>query len=157
MYHVIFIRSRSGTRAVDRMEAQRRVEKACTASDAFVTKVEDARRYFIDASDGTRLQVYDPPPNSAKGKRTESVLETTFKTASLPVAAFLLTLAGEMRCAFLVPGSRDLSVPELDLQPARSAEAVTAQDLLDYVEQHGRVSAPPDRSIAPINSRNKNE
>lgn len=156
MFHVIFIRSRSGTRAVDRMEAQRRVEKACTASDAFVTKVEDARRYFVDVSDGTHLQVYDPPANSAKGKRTESVLDTTFRAASLPVATFLLALAGEMRCASMVPGSRDLSVPELDLQPARSAEAVTAQDLLNYVELYGRVATPPDSSATPINRRIKN-
>ena len=156
MFHVILIRSRSGTRAVDRMEAQRRVEKACKASGAIVTKVEDARRYLIDASDGTHLQVYDPPASSAKGKRTESVLDTTFKVASLPVATFLLSLAGEMRCAFLVPGSRDLSVPELDLQPARSADPVSAQDLLDYVEQYGRVATPPDSSAALINRRIKN-
>lgn len=157
MFHVILIRSRSGMRAVDRMEAQRRVHKACAATGATVTKITEARRFSIDARDGTRMQVYDPPSSSAKGKRTESVLDTTFDVASLPVAELLQALAGEMRCASLVAGSSDIAVPELDLMPTRSAEPVSAQDFLDFIQQCGRVPARPSPAIPASVTKPSNE
>lgn len=157
MFHVILTRSRSGTRAVDRLESNRRVQQACAASGAALTNVIDARRFFITASDGKHVQVYDPPAGSAKGKRTESILDTTFPVASLPIAEFLHALADTMRCASLTSGPRALTAPELDLQPPRSADPITAQDLLDYLEAYCAVPSAQDRRMPALDSKSSRE
>lgn len=157
MYHVILTRSRSGGRAIDRMEALRRVQKACAASGAAYMRSEEGRRYFVTASDGTQVEVYDPPANSARVKRNWSILDTTFKLASISVAEFLLALCSEMRCVSFVSGPLDLDAPELPLHLARSSDLITEQDLLEFVEGYCRVPTPPDRPTQAPTTKTSNE
>ena len=143
MFHVVLTRSRSGGRAVDRMEALRRVQKACAASGAAFMRVEDGRRFFVATSDGTEVRVYDPPPNRGRVKQSWSVLDATFNRASISVADFLLALSTELNCLSLIAGTGDPAAPELPLTWPGSSDPISGQEVLTFVEEHCRVPTRP--------------